>query len=135
MSLILDTLKSKRRLLTGEGVPDSMIGEAEKMLGLSFSDEYREYLREYGIAAYSGHELTGITRSPRLNVVSVTLAERERNEDAPRNLYVVERTNVEEILVWQGDSGELYYSSPNHPLEKFCNSLSEYIRGKTSNEV
>jgi len=129
MSTLLDALKSKRRLLTGEGVPDSMISEAEKMLGLIFSDEYREYLKEFGIAAYSGHELTGITRSPRLNVVSVTLAERERRADAPRNLYVVERTNVEEIIVWQGESGELYYSSPNHPLEKFCDSLSEYVRG------
>lgn len=135
MSTILDALKSKRRLLTGERVPDSLIGEAEKMLGLSFSDEYRDYLREYGIAAYSGHELTGITRSPRLNVVSVTLAERERDVDAPRNLYVVERTNVEEIIVWQGECGELYFSSPNHPLEKFCNSLSDYIKGQKPSEL
>ncbi len=135
MSTIIDTLRSKRRLLTGEGVPDSMIGEAEKMLGLSFSDEYRDYLKEYGIAAYSGHELTGITRSPRLNVVSVTLAERERDAGAPKDLYIVERTNVEEILVWQSESGELYYSSPNHPLEKFCSSLSEYIRGEKTNEA
>lgn len=130
MATIIETLEAQKRLLAGEGVPENLIKEAELMLKLEFSEEYKEYLRRFGIAAYRGHELTGITKSPRLHVVAVTLAERERDPEIPSDLYVVERTNVEEIVIWQKASGEIFYSGPNQPLEQYCDSLTTYISGK-----
>ncbi len=127
MATIIDALKSKMNLLAGEGVSETMITEAEKTLNLSFSSEYKEYLKTYGIAAYGGHELTGITRSSHVNVVDVTKDERERNPDVPADLYVIEETDVEEIVIWQSGDGKIFYSGPNQKLTHLCNSLSEYV--------
>lgn len=127
MSEIIDVFEEMKRILHGNGVSDEEILAAETELGLSFSDEYREYLKRYGIAAYRGHELTGITKSPRLNVVAVTKAEKEKNPDIPGNYYVIECTNIEEVVVWQSSEGKIYCSSPNLPAEELCESLSQYI--------
>ena len=84
-------------------------------------------MKLYGIAAYSGHELTGLTKSARVNVVAVTKEQRERQKEIPEELYVVEETDVEEIVIWQSESGEVFASSVNSPIEKICDSLYEYI--------
>ena len=112
-------------LLAGSGVPEKEIEEAEKKLGLKFSDEYREYLLHYGIAAYRGHELTGLTKSTRVNVANVTTE--ERKPGIPDNLYVVECTNVEEIIIWQSATGEIYASSPNMKLTKINDTLKDFL--------
>ena len=130
MSTIIETLEIQKGLLAGEGVPENLIKEAELMLKLNFSDEYKEYLRRFGIAAYRGHELTGITKSPRLHVVAVTLSEREKVPEISSDLYVIEKTNVEEIVVWQKANGEIFYSGPNQQLKLYCYSMNEYIQGK-----
>lgn len=127
MATIIDALKSKIDLLTGEGVSESIISNAEKALNLSFSNEYKEYLKTYGTAVYDGHELTGITKSPRVNVVDVTKAQREKNPKIPADLYVIEETDVEEIVIWQSGDGEIFYSGPNQDLTKLCNSFAEYV--------
>lgn len=127
MASIIEAFEAKRRLLAGNGVPEESIGEAEKALEIKFSPEYREYLLRYGIAAYNGHELTGITKSERTNVVAVTKAAREKYPDIPLNLYVIEETGVEEVLIWQSEEGKVYYSSPNQPLTELCESFREYI--------
>ncbi len=127
MSKIIDVFESKANLLVGDGVSEKEIIEAEKVLKLSFSDEYRDYLRKYAVAAYNGHELTGITKSPRVNVVDVTLNERKNNPDIPAELYVIEQTDVEEIVIWQSGNGQVFCSSPNQGLTQLCNSLADYI--------
>lgn len=123
----MDIFENKNNLLAGSGVPESIIKEAESMLRLDFSDEYRAYLQQYGIAAYNGHELTGITLSPRLDVVAVTLLERTNSVDIPNNLYVIEKTNFENIIVWQNSNGEIFFSGPNQPIMHYCDSLNEYL--------
>lgn len=130
MGNIIEVLETQKGLLSGEGVSESMIKEAESMLDLEFAPEYKEYLKKYGIVAYRGHELTGITKSPRLNVAAVTLANRKKTPDIKGDLYVIEETNVEEMVIWQDTSGEIYCTGPNFSIKKYCNSLSEYILGK-----
>ncbi len=127
MAKIIDALKSKVSLMAGDGIPETLITEAEKTLNLSFSSEYKEYLKTFGIATYEGHELTGITTSPRVNVVDVTNNERKRNPEFPADLYVIEETDVEEIVIWQSGEGTIFYSGPNQKLTYLCNSLSEYV--------
>lgn len=127
MATIIDVLKSKNNFLAGEGVSESLITNAEKALNLSFSKEYKDYLKTYGIAAYDGHEITGITKSPRVNVVDVTNAERKRNPEIPSDFYVIEETDVEEIVIWQSGDGKIFYSGPNQNLTQLCNSLAEYV--------
>ncbi|MDR3313690.1 MAG: SMI1/KNR4 family protein [Oscillospiraceae bacterium] len=53
------------------GVTEQQIIEAEQKFGLKFFSDYREYLSEFGIVSFGGHEFTGICSSTRLNVVDV----------------------------------------------------------------
>ena len=130
MSAIMDAFASKSSLLTGKGASPEQISQAEQDLGLSFSEEYMEYLSNYGIAAFDGHEMTGLTKSKRLDVVSVTADARNRYPNLPADLYVIEETSVEELIILQNATGEVFGCAPNYPLEKISDSLSDYILGK-----
>ena len=112
---------------TGNGVGEKAIQMSEEMLGLKFSDEYREYLLNFGVACVSGHELTGICSFPVLDVVDVTLEERKVNSDVPHDLYVVEQNDDDAIIMWQNQKGEIYISENYEKPEKIYNSLGEYI--------
>ncbi len=108
-------------------VDSDLISSAEKELGVIFSPEYMEYLKEFGAASYYGHELTGICKSSRLNVVDVTITERENNPIVPKNWYVIEQANIDGIVIWQAETGEIYQTAPNAVPLKLYDSLGEYI--------
>jgi hypothetical protein len=40
--------------------------------------------------------------------VSITLADRELHPDIPANRYVVEQTHVDEIVIWQDETGCIF---------------------------
>ena len=101
MSKIMDAFATKTSLLHGVGGTPEQILQAEQELGVPFSEEYHEYLSLYGIAAYDGHELTGLSKSQRLNVVFSTLEARKKYPCLPAGLYVVEETGIEELIVLQ----------------------------------
>jgi hypothetical protein len=103
------------------------IKKAEEELTLKFAEEYIEYLTAFGVASAGGHEFTGICSFPRLDVVSNTLTEKNNNSKIPENLYVVEIVNMDDIVIWQSDTGAVYQSAPNISPVKLCNSLCEYI--------
>ena len=83
-------------------------------------------IKEYGAVTFSGHELTGICNSKRLNVVDVTKEERKYNK-VPEDWYVIEQANIDDIVIWQDTNGAVYQTMPNKKPIKLCNSLLEYI--------
>ena len=103
------------------------INNAEKQLGTTFSREYREYLHAFGDASVNGHEITGITDSKRIDVVSVTLEERERNPSVPIALYVVEQTHIDRIVIWQHADGSIYQTIPGVGPKKIYDCLYDYV--------
>lgn len=105
-----------------------VITEAEVKLGLSFAKDYKSYLEACSFASVNGHELTGICKSPRLDVVSVTGAERENWPGIDSAWYVVERTGMDGIVAWQSADGAIYFSIPGNGCVKICDSLIEYVR-------
>lgn len=40
------------------GRTEEEIAKAEKKIGITFAKDYREYLKEIGLACFDGHELT-----------------------------------------------------------------------------
>lgn len=105
---------------------------AETELGLAFSKEYKDYLLAYGAASIYGHEFTGICNSTRLNVVDVTKTQRQRQKDnnLPSNLYVIEELHIDDVVIWQDEVGSIYQTVFNKPAEKKYNSLVEYIESE-----
>ena len=127
MSNIIDIIKSMPDYIGSNGRSEKEIIDAEKALGVSFAKDYRKYLAEIGLACFDGRELTGITETPRLNVVSVTLDNREWFGNSVKSWYVVEEANIDGIVIWQSSDGSVYQVAPHSKVQKIANSLAEYI--------
>lgn len=127
MKDIIEILKSKPMFIGAKGASEKEISEAESNLSVSFSNEYKHYLSAIGFAIYEGHEITGICKAKRLNVVDVTETERKLSPNASDNWYVIEQLNIDGIVIWQSSTREIYQTSPNAKPKKICNSLVEYI--------
>lgn len=123
---LFKVMESMVDAITGKGVDKNAIEAAEGALGVSFSQEYRAYLERYGIAAVNGHELTGICKSDRTNVVSVTQGAKLVCS-AEDDWYVIEQTNIDGVVIWQASDGVVYQTVPNTKAKKLCESLAEYI--------
>ena len=130
MSELSEKLLSTKDLVHLSPVSEEQIKDAEKKLNLKFSLEYRSYVSEFGVASADGYELTGICNSPRLNVVDVTISERENNPDVPKDWYVLEQANIDGIVIWQNQKGEVYQTQPCRENKMIANSIVEYISMK-----
>ena len=130
MSNIVQVIKSLPQLLPLKAATKNEITDAELQLKVSFSDEYKEYLSEFGAIMADGIELSGIAKSKHRNVVSLTKQEKELNPDVPRSMYVVENAGVDGIIIWQDSSGKIFSSSPNKAPKQIATSLVEYIKSK-----
>ena len=127
MSDIISTIENMNDLTTLKAATISQIEDAQNKLGLSFASEYKEYLEKYGAMSANSIELTGITESKRLNVIDVTIKERQRNE-IPTDMYVIEDTCIEGILILQNSKGEIFEFQKSNKINKIFNSLSDYLK-------
>lgn len=124
--MLIDRL-AKEGAIVGKGVPFEAVLEAEQLLGVTFSDEYRDYLCKYGVAAFNGHELTGISSSNRINVVDVTINVKDSNQKIPSDLYVIEQTNIDGIIIWQDRDGLVYASNDTDAPRVIAKSIEEFL--------
>ena len=103
------------------------IVQAEADLGLTFSEDYKEYLLTYGVISARGIELTGLSSVKRLDVVEVTNRERGLISKFPSDMYVIENTAIDGILMLQKFDGKVYSISVDGKIEFVCASLTEYV--------
>lgn len=127
MSDIIKEINKKNNVFKIGKISKDKIVSAENMLGLNFANEYKKYLCEFGVASYEEHELTGICDSKRLNVVDVTLEEKQYNNNVPDDFYVIEQAHIDGIVIWQSEKGEIFQTYPNGKPIKIFDSLAEYI--------
>lgn len=127
MTTFTQLIRAKNGFIHGEPAALDLIRDAEEALNLHFSEEYRAYLQEFGLAAFAGHEFTGISKSPRLNITDVTTKERSQNPSIPESYYVVEKANIDGIVIWQATTGEIYQTEYDGKPHLIYKSLAEYI--------
>ncbi len=123
---IVKLMQAQPSFFAMAGAPEEEIKMAEQSLALSFAADYREYLAAYGAISFGCHELTGVCKSTRLNVVDVTIMER-RSAAVPADWYVLEQINIDGIVIWQASNGSVYQTAPNTNAKMICESLAEYI--------
>lgn len=128
MTDICSYIESQPFFVSKKGVDELQISNAEKMLGCKFSSEYIEYLLKCGSASFDGHELTGICDTKRLNVVDVTIDNREYYCPLDKSFYVVEEANIDDIVIWQNESGIVYQTQPGHLPVVIADSLLNYLK-------
>ena len=120
-------IKSFPDYIGAAGRSEEEITEAEKVLGLSFATDYRAYLKEVGLACFDGHELTGLTKTDRLNVVTVTKEQRSYWSKIAESWYVVEEAYIDGIVIWQSSDGTVYQTMPDSECKPIAKNLLEYI--------
>lgn len=128
MGTWLDEIKTLPHFRGLTGVTFDEIAKAELALGVQFAQDYRLYLLDLGLCSVNGHEFTGICKSERLNVVSVTHEARLNKVDVPSNWYVVEHLGIDGVIAWQSSDGSVYFSSAGGVSKKIAQSLIEYAR-------
>ena len=127
MNSIIEELKRKSDFFCEKGASEEEIIDAEGALRLSFADEYKEYLLQYGSVSFGGHELTGVSADECLDVVRVTIKNLQRNPNVKMPLYVVEETHLDGIVIWQASTGEVFQSEYKEVPQKIFDSLFEYV--------
>lgn len=132
MSNIVEVINSLPELLKLKAAKPKQITDAESQLNVSFSNEYKEYLSEFGAIMADGIELSGIATSEHRNVVSLTKNEWDLNPKVPHNMYVIENTCVDGIIIWQDTTGVVYQTNPNCAPKKIADSLQDYIVNRTN---
>lgn len=105
MKTIVDLLRAQSAFISAKAPTAQEVTQAEQSLGVTFAADYRDYVAALGVASYEGHELTGVCPFPRLSVVSVTQQERAANPAIPSAWYVLEQTNIDDLVIWQDASG------------------------------
>lgn len=127
MEKIVELLRKQPSFAAAKQPTAQEVAMAEQTLGVTFAADYRAYVTALGVASYEGHELTGVCPFPRLNVVSVTRQERAANPAIPSSWYVLEQTNIDDLVIWQDASGAVYQAIPGRAPEKICATMQEYI--------
>ena len=127
MNKIIEIINNLPDLLPLSGASDTQITDAELQLRTSFAEEYKEYLAEFGAIMADGIELSGIAKAEHRNVVSLTKKERGLNPKVPNNMYVIENTCVDGIIIWQDTEGKIYQTQPNTEPKKIADSMAHYI--------
>ena len=87
------------------GCSQEDIQVAEQKLGLTFPEEYRNYLLEYGTVRFNGIELCGLNATGYLNVVEATEQEKSINTFFPNRMFVIEDLGIDAKLIIGDEKG------------------------------
>lgn len=127
MGNILDAIEGLEDVRFIKPADPKQIENAQEVLGVTFAEDYKEYLGKYGVISAKGLELTGIAAVDRLNVVKVTQQELKMNKIMPTDMYVIENTAVDGIVALQNAEGKIYTITMDGKLEFFSTSLADYV--------
>lgn len=127
MKNIIDVINSMEDVICGKGVKENDIEKSEIELDLKFADDYRYYAKHFGCMSIGSREFTGISKLANYSVVTITIAQKQYNQNIPKDWYVIEQLNIDGIVIWQSSTGEIYQTSPNSDPVKICDSMAEYL--------
>lgn len=126
MNNVINTIESfKRKRFTG-GISSELIENAESTLSLSIAPEYKAILEQYGSLSVKGEEFLGID-SNNYDMVRATKEARLSDKNLPNDVYVIENTAIEGILIVQNSSGSIFTYQPNNKLELVARSFNDYL--------
>ena len=127
MENIVNILKEQASFRSLGPVAIEDIKKMEQDLRLEFSEEYKAYVQEFGVATFDGHEFTGICSFPRLNVMNVSQEEWILNPYVPKDWYVIEQANIDGVVIWQRTDGTVFQTVQGGKPVQIAESLADYI--------
>lgn len=128
MNKIKDFLNTIEPKIVMGAVEDAQIQDAEAKLGLKFSVEYKEFLKDFGAALIAGNEFLGLATEESLNTVVQTLALRGDDTTLPRGMYIISNLHIDGLRILQNERGEIFEYVPSALPKKIFDSLKDYIQ-------
>ena len=108
------------------GVEKFVIESAEHQLGMTFSDDFVEYLTQYGTVELGSSELFGLGVTGYRNIVYATNKERSLSDKFPTKYVVIYNLGINSILILLGEDGCIYEYTPKR-LRKIFDSFTQWV--------
>lgn len=124
----LKSLFEGKKVFSTGGVSVSEVESAEKELGLTFPEEYKELLVQYGAISFGTHEIAALGVEGYLNVVELTKEERQLNPNNSLEEYIViQNIGAEGLLIVLDSDGSVYEYS-NGELKQIYKDFFSYLK-------
>lgn len=123
---IVDEIKKIPNLYHAKGCTTSQIKDAQKALGITFPDEFIDYVKEYGAISFYGTEWMGLNVDDYINVVDATKQERDINDNFPSDCFVLENQGIDGIITVADEKGNVYSISYDKK-ELIYTSIIDYL--------
>ena len=125
---LIEEIREIRKLYHAQGCDESQIKKAEKDLNMEFPNEYKEYLKEYGAISFFGTEWTGLNVEEYIDVVRVTVKERELNKNFPLKYFVLENLGIDGLLTIVSENGKVFSWNPDGKINLIAENLVDYLK-------
>lgn len=123
----LDELFADEPFMKADGVDESQVDTAQKALGLTFSDDYRQFLTRYGGALVGPYPVYGLARAEPMDerlwsVVAVTQHFRKQSWPGVDHWYVISMDHagnpigvdeIGKVVTYDHDAGEMIEVAEN----------------------
>lgn len=126
MTGIIDKIRNISGLGKARGCSLEQIEEAQKTLGITFPEEFIEYVKEFGCIDFGATEWTGLNIKGYLNTVTATQREISANHNFPKDSFVLEDMDIDAKKVIVDESGKVSMLQYDK-ITPLCNSISEYL--------
>ena len=125
---LIEEIREIEKLYHAQGCDESQIKKAEKDLNMEFPNEYKEYLKEYGAISFFGTEWTGLNVEDYIDVVRVTVKERELNKNFPLKYFVLENLGIDGLLTIVSENGKVFSWNPDGKINLIAENLVYYLK-------
>ncbi len=128
----IETLFLEFPMMKANSIHESEIQNAEKILGASFNEDYRKFIKKYGGAILGAHPIYGLKHASPMDrhlwsVVDVTEKYRKDNWYGIEDWYIIS-TDHSDNPIGINKHGEVYISDHDFGVvDKIAESFEEYI--------
>lgn len=110
-------------------VDDSIILEAEKELDFKFDNEYKIFIKNFGVLRLGSSEVFGLGVDGYLNIVNTTVEEREIYGNILKEFIVIQDYGIGGILITLDEDGSVY-EFRNNINKKIYNSFYDFLKNE-----
>ncbi len=110
--------------MIGKPASDEQIASAEKILGVKFSTDYIDFIKNFG-KAYAGMMINALDGNE--NVVDCTKSLREEHPEVKDTYVISDDGSGNPIMINTKGEVQIYYHDSDAEIETLASSLEQFI--------
>jgi hypothetical protein len=117
-----------KNIKTIPGVSDSEINKLEQITKGELPEDYKMYLRNYGLVSLEGRDIFGLGNDKYFNTLKIT-KELQDQFNLDKSYVLIEDVGTESMyIVLKTTNGFIYEWTPNGHLKEIYKSFSDFIQ-------